>query len=160
MLCIPYHTLMTLSTLRLTHAMSYTSNHLQEADPLRRLSHVTIRGVIMVSFTEPEAACAGHPFMRVSKRGGRVMVMVEVGVRMRVRRMGSRRFLRVARQVHGVRERSRNRIVTSLRVRNEVLCHEVNLVAHPIMIRRGDGVGLPIGLPHRLPFVLEPFISG
>ena len=116
-------------------------------------------GVVMVSFTEPEAVCAGHPFMKVSKRGGRVMVMVEAGVRMRVRRMGSRRFLRVAGQVHGVGERSRNWIVTSLRVRNEVFCHGVNLVAHPIIIRTGDGVCL-IGLPHRLPFVLEPFISG
>lgn len=83
---------------------------------------------------------------------------VGVGVRMRVRRMGSRRFLGMAGQIHGVREGSRNWIVNGLWVRNEVFCHGVNLVA-PIMIRRGDGIGLPIGLPHRLPFVLEPFIS-
>lgn len=106
----------------------------QSPRPLARVAHIVL-------------------LTRVSKGGGRVMVVM-VGVR----GMGSRRFLRMAGQVHCVRERPRNGIVTGLRMRNEVFCHGVNLVTHPVMMRRGDGVGLPIGLPHRLPFVLEPYL--
>jgi len=73
--------------------------------------------------------------MRVAKRGGRVVVE-GMGMGVRVRSMESRIFLslRMAGEVHDITQRLRTCIVTGLRVRNEVFCHRVDLVAHLIMM--------------------------
>jgi hypothetical protein len=65
--------------------------------------------------------------MGVVKRGGGVVV----GMGVRVRNMELRMFLRMAGEVHVITKRPRT---CGLRTRNEVFCHRVDLVAHPIMM--------------------------
>jgi len=98
-----------------------------------------------------------HIVLLTSVSKGRRRVVVVVVMRVRVRTMWSRSVLRV---VHRISQRTRTCIVTVLGVRNKVFYHGVDLVGHSIMMmRRGDRVGLPICLPHWLPFVLKPIVS-
>jgi hypothetical protein len=86
-----------------------------------------------------------------------VGVMEVVAVAMAVQSVVSRRMVR---KVHGVHTGAIIRIVVEQRARTGATFYKVNLVSHPITIRRGDSGGaLPISLPHLLSFVLEPVIS-
>ena len=83
------------------------------------------------------------------------VVMEVVAVAMTMQSMVSRRMVR---KVHGVHSGAIICIVGERRAR--AAFYKVNLVSHPITIRRGDSGGaLPISLPHLLSFVLEPVIS-